>query len=329
MARESILPVFVPHEGCPCQCVFCNQRAITGLEDAQAQAALEAGFARLGKTARPQIAFYGGSFTAIRPERQEALLKLAHSYIESGRALSIRVSTRPDAIDKESLARLKRYGVTVIELGAQSMSDEILKRAKRGHTAQDIVTASAAVKAAGFQLILQAMAGLPGETRDTARRTARLLSQLKPDGARIYPVVVLPGTELFAMWQRGEYKALTVPAAAVLCADMLEEFLKQQIPVLRIGLNPTGELGEQAAAGAYHPAMGELCWNEWYLRRMEKALAHFEGTAGTAVFQVPKGSYSKAAGQKKKNLLELKKRFPLVKVVLREAAEEAFSFIPQ
>ena len=165
-ARESIIPVFVPHLGCPNDCVFCNQRRISGsVTPATPQdvvEAIERAKTLTGPETRRQLAFYGGSFTAIPVSEQEALLDAAGPYLESGDIVSLRLSTRPDAIDAATLKRLKAYGVETIELGAQSMSERVLALSGRGHTAQDVEDASAQVKAAGFKLILQMMTGLPG-----------------------------------------------------------------------------------------------------------------------------------------------------------------------
>lgn len=306
----SIVPIFVPHAGCPCRCVFCNQRTIAGqtkrMTPERAQAIIDHALAVLPQGSAPQAAFYGGSFTAIPVEEQEALLAVTDRYLADGRLSAVRLSTRPDAIDDGILARLRGHGVRTIELGAQSMCDEVLRRAKRGHTAADTVRASGLIRQAGISLILQTMAGLPGDTRDTVRQTAEAVAELKPDGVRIYPVAVLPDTELYDLWQAGAYQPLTVETAAVWCADMLEVFERHSIPVIRVGLNPTEELDSAVAAGAYHPAMGELAYSELWYRRLRAQLA--DGADGTAY--VPARALSRAIGHKKRNLLRLRQEFP-------------------
>lgn len=305
----SIVPIFVPHAGCPCRCVFCNQRTIAGqhsrMTPEQARDILEQACAVLPAGSCPQAAFYGGSFTAIPEEEQEALLAVTDAFLRAGRISSVRLSTRPDAVDETILARLGAHGVTVIELGAQSMVDAVLRRAKRGHTAADTVRASGLIQRAGFSLILQTMAGLPGDTRETVRETARRTAALKPDGVRIYPVAVLPDTELYDDWRAGRYQPLDVDTAAVWCADMLEIFARAQIPVIRVGLNPTEELGSTVAAGAYHPAMGELAYGEVWYRVLSRRLAAGEGHT----LVVPQRALSRAIGQNKRNLLRLRARF--------------------
>lgn len=276
-ARVSILPVFVPHLGCPHACVFCNQRRISGqLRPASASDVEEilsqaAAFPRKGE--KRQLAFYGGSFTAIPASQQNALLQPAHDAIQRGEIDSIRLSTRPDAIDPDTLTRLRSYGVKTVELGAQSMDDEVLLLTRRGHTAEDVRRAAHQVKDAGLELVLQMMTGLPGDSPEKSLYTARELIALSPDGMRIYPTVIVRDTELYDLWLRGEYREHTVEDAVELCARLLPLFEEAKIPVIRLGLNPTEELSSGAAvAGAYHPALGELVKSRMLLHRAEELL---------------------------------------------------------
>lgn len=306
----SIVPVFVPHAGCPCRCVFCNQRAIAGqaerMTPERTEEILREALSVLPQGSRPQAAFYGGSFTAIPVEEQEALLAVTDRYQAEGLLSSVRLSTRPDAISPDCLTRLKAHGVTVIELGAQSMEEDVLRQAKRGHTAEDTVRAAEQIQQAGISLILQTMAGLPGDTRETVRRTAERVAALHPDGVRIYPIAVLPDTELYDLWQAGSYHPLEVETAAVWCADMLEVFVRERIPVIRVGLNPTEELGSTVAAGAYHPAMGELAYSELWYRKLKRQLE----AGGDPTIFVPARELSRAIGHKRRNLLRLREEFP-------------------
>lgn len=314
----SIVPIFVPHAGCPCQCVFCNQRTIAGqkqrMTPEQAREIIQHAHAILPAGNIPQAAFYGGSFTAIPIEQQEGLLAVTDEFLAAGTISSVRLSTRPDAIDEAVLRRIKRHGVTVIELGAQSMDDTVLQRAKRGHTAEDTVRAAKLIQQAGISLILQTMAGLPGDTRETVRYTAQRIAALKPDGVRIYPVAVLPDTPLYDDWQAGRYQPLDVETAAVWCADMLEIFEQEQIPVIRVGLNPTEELDSTVAAGAYHPAMGELAYSELWYRRLCR---HIQET-GERTIVVPPRELSRAIGHKKRNVLRLRERFGEIRITAQE-----------
>lgn len=262
-ARASIIPVFVPHLGCPNDCVFCNQRRISGsLAPASPQdvtGAIERALRLPSPGSKRQLAFYGGSFTAIPDSEQEALLGAALPYLKRGDIGSIRLSTRPDAIDGAVLARLKRYGVETVELGAQSMSDRVLALSGRGHTAQDVENASRAVKAAGFRLVLQMMTGLPGSDDESDVETARKIASLGPDGVRVYPTVIVRDTVLYDLWKAGRYSEHTVEDAVRVCARIVPVFNAAGIPIIRMGLNPTEDLsGGDAAGGAYHPALGEL-----------------------------------------------------------------------
>lgn len=314
-ARASILPVFVPHLGCPHDCVFCNQRRIAGQTQAAdahtVQDILSAAAALPVSGAKRQLAFYGGSFTAIPEAQQTELLAAAQEGIRSGVISSIRLSTRPDAINAAVLDRLRRYGVETVEIGAQSLDDEVLRLSGRGHTAEDVRRAARLVKEAGFSLILQMMTGLPGDTEEKVLFTAREIIALQPDGVRIYPTVVVRDTALCELWQRGEYREHTVEDAVRVCARLLPLFEAAKIPVIRLGLNPTEELSRGAAvAGAYHPALGELVRSR-ILR--EKAEALLRGTApGSRVtLAVQPRLLSQLIGPRRANLAALRGEFGL------------------
>ncbi len=326
-ARECVIPVFVPHLGCPQRCVFCDQKRISGSEGAASaetvRQAIKAAAALPLSGAKRQLAFYGGSFTAIPAAQQCELLGAAAEAIGRGEIDAIRLSTRPDAIDKTVLERLRRYGVETVELGAQSMDDAVLAASRRGHTARDVENAAAAVRAAGFRLILQMMTGLPGSDEEKDVETARRLIALRPDGVRIYPTVIVRGTELCQMWRRGEYREHTVEDAVSVCAKILPLFEAAGIPVIRLGLNPTEELSSsEAAGGAYHSALGELVKSRVMLKRAREVLAGTPRgsrvTLGTA-----SRSLSQLIGQKKENLRRLKIEYDLgeIKVVSTDANE--------
>ncbi|MBR0040631.1 MAG: radical SAM protein [Oscillospiraceae bacterium] len=317
-ARECVIPVFVPHLGCPQRCVFCDQKRISGSEQpATAETVRQAikTAAALPLTgAKRQLAFYGGSFTAIPAARQEELLAAAADAVSRGELDGIRLSTRPDAIDGDVLARLRRYGVETVELGAQSMDDEVLRLCRRGHTARDVENAAAALKAAGFRLILQMMTGLPGSDGERDAETARRLIALQPDGVRIYPTVIVRGTELWEMWERGEYREHTVEDAVRVCARILPLFEAAGIPVIRLGLNPTEELSAgEAAGGAYHPALGELVRSRVMLEKARELLTEIAPgsrvTLGTA-----ERTLSQLIGQKRENLRRLRGEFRLAEI---------------
>ncbi len=311
-ARRRIIPLFVPHLGCPHACVFCDQRAISGAAEPVDAAAVTKELEGAERRFPPgaELAFYGGSFTAIPPAEQEALLAAAAPFLERGFLAALRVSTRPDCVDEAVLDRLRRYGVKTVELGAQSMDEGVLRLSARGHTAEDTRRAAALVKAGGFSLVLQMMTGLPGSGPEQDIRTAEELLALGPQGLRVYPTVVLRDTALCALWQAGKYRAHTVEEAAEICAAILERAEAAGVPVLRVGLNPSPELAARVAAGAYHPALGELALSRLWLRRAERLLRDTpHGEAVTLL--VPPGRESQMAGQHRQNLETLKREFGL------------------
>lgn len=319
-ARESIIPVFVPHLGCPNDCVFCNQRRISGSTEPATAATVREAVENAGTMPagmKRQLAFYGGSFTAIPVDEQLSLLNAAREYLRRGDIQALRLSTRPDAIDIPTLKRLREYSVETIELGVQSMDDEVLRLSGRGHTAADVENASRLIKAEGFQLILQMMTGLPGDSDEKAVETARRIIALEPDGVRVYPTVIVRDTALYELWQAGRYKEHSVEDAVRVCAKLLPMFDAAGIPVIRLGLNPTQELSSGAAAGgAYHPALGELVKSRIMLNRARELLAG--AAAGSSVtIGVHKSKLSQMVGQHRQNIDTLKKELSLkdVKVV--------------
>lgn len=302
--------LFVPHEGCPQQCVFCNQRHISGktarlsAKDID-EAISAAGRTLLGTDGKREIAFFGGSFTAIDRDYMLELLQAAHPYIDGKRFTGIRISTRPDAIDPEICQILKQYGVTAIELGAQSMNDRVLAMNRRGHTAQDIVDASALIKTHGFELGLQMMTGMHGSSPEDSILTARKIVALKPRTVRIYPTVVLRGTYLEQLTAGGEYRPQTLEEAVPLCAELLKIFFDSNIDVIRLGLHSGGGVEEGYIAGPYHPAFRELCDAAIYLERARQKLGEMRPTGGQATLYVTKTGISQMTGHKGENLAAL------------------------
>jgi len=316
------IPVFVPHLGCPHDCVFCNQKRISGAlrpagpEDVEKTIA--AGLRHIPAGEEVEAAFYGGSFTAIPAGEQEALLGAALPFLRSGALSSLRLSTRPDCVDGETLARLRRYGVGTVELGVQSMCPDVLSLSKRGHTPEDAEKAARLVKEAGFRLVLQMMTGLPGDTPEKSVYTAKKLIALRPDGVRVYPTVIVEGTELYDLWRAGLYREHTVEDAVSLCARLLDLFEEAGVPVIRLGLNPTDELsGGAAAGGAYHPAFGELVASRRYLEKARAALKE-AGAGDRATLIVAPGQISAMTGQKRCNIETLTREFGLKTLRVRE-----------
>lgn len=319
-ARERIIPVFIPHVGCPHNCVFCNQIKISGMLKPADQAtviqAVENAKQILPADSKPQLAFYGGSFTAIPIKEQDSLLSAAHSYIESGFLHSIRLSTRPDAINPGILERLRAYGVRTIELGAQSLDKDVLQLSGRGHTAEDVFNASELVKEYGFNLIIQIMTGLPGDTPEKDIKTAMEVCRIAPDGVRIYPAVIIRDTALYQLWKSGKYKEHTVEDAVDICSRIVPLFEKSGIRIIRLGLNPTDDLSSgEAVGGAYHPAFGELVRSRIMFERMYDLL-HAVPAGSSVIVYGPANRLSQMAGQHRENLNRLKDYYSLKKIAV-------------
>ena len=322
--KRRIIPIFIPHKGCGHDCVFCDQHTISGMifpSSAPDVSKAIREFEDSGDKSHPvEIAFYGGSFTAIPEQTQIDLLEAAGPLLALNPLNSIRISTRPDCIDSAIISRLKNYGVATIELGAQSMRDETLSASHRGHTALHVEQAAALVKSAGVSLILQMMTGLPGDTAEGALHTARQFIDLNPDGVRIYPTVVIYGTQLYEMWKRGEYLEHTVEEAIALCSQLVSMFENASIPVIRLGLNPSDGLSSGGvAAGAYHPAFGELVYSNLYYKKAASLLKGMNPGSDITIV-VPKGRVSRMIGIGRQNIEKLKIDFSLrsIKVIESE-----------
>lgn len=306
MSKHINIALFVPHLGCPHQCSFCNQKSISGcvkqITPDDVRYAVET--ALLSRDcSKGEIAFFGGSFTAIDRELMISLLESARGYIDDGRIGGIRISTRPDCIDSEVLDILEKYKVTAIELGCQSMDDEVLRLNNRGHGAKAVESASLLIKERGFKLGHQMMTGLYGSTPEKDIETAKRLIALKPDTVRIYPTVVLENTELCEKFRSGEYRPQSLDEAVELCSKLLKMFNESDIPVIRLGLHSGGNVEEGFVAGVYHPAFRELCESRIYL---ENELALLEGVPkGNIDLTVSAKFVSQALGQKRSNIEKL------------------------
>lgn len=317
MERHINIPIFIPHEGCPNNCVFCSQRTITGVDEKADRDITEEIDTALstytGKPENAEIAFFGGSFTGIDRNVMIKLLETAYSYVKSGKVSAIRLSTRPDYISSEILDILKNYGVTDIELGLQSMRRSVLERSNRGHSPEDAETACRLINEYGFNLVGQMMIGLPGSSAEDEIFTANEIVRMNCNGARIYPTVVFENTELCRMAQCGEYSPITIEQAIERSVAPYEIFVKNKVKVLRIGLQATEALisGSGVYAGANHPALGELIIGEYYCRLAEKIILRTEipKEAKTAEIICAPGEQSKVSGQKKKNKLRLAQLF--------------------
>lgn len=323
--KRSNVAVFVPHIGCPNQCSFCNQIEITGCQKATTEqdvvAAAETALNSKGYSKDSEIAFFGGSFTGINPEYMRSLLKAAYQYVSKGLFKGIRISTRPDYINQEILDILKAYGVTSIELGAQSMCDDVLKANSRGHSAGDVEAASALIRKNGFSLGLQMMTGLYKSDDEKDRYTARRLADLKPDTMRIYPTLVLKNTELARLYLSNEYQPQTLESAVSLCAELLPFFDGKGIKVIRLGLHDSPSLKADLISGPYHPAFRELCESRIFLNRI---LSEIENSAqktdaNAYKIEVSPRFISKALGQKRSNIQRLKEHGINAQIVQNES----------
>lgn len=299
------IAIFVPHAGCKSQCSFCNQRTISGAQqpptpDEVAETCRTALAGLRAGTGTVEIAFFGGSFTAIPRGQMIALLAAAQPFLADSRVVGIRISTRPDAIDGEVLGILQAFGVTAIELGAQSMDEAVLEQNHRGHTPQAVINASGLIKAASFSLGLQMMTGLLGATPTTDYATGLSLAALLPDTVRIYPTVVLAGTRLAEELLAGRYCPPGVEETIPLCACLLDLFESRGIRVIRLGLQASRELEWDILGGCYHPAFGELVAGERYYHQIVTEAERLGGTRFLLKFSPKK--QSQILGQKKRNV---------------------------
>ena len=317
--RHINIPVFIPHLGCPNQCVFCNQRSISGTEEFKIEkikSIIDEALSTLEDDSAVEIAFFGGSFTGIDRDLMISLLEIGHSYIKSGRVSSLRCSTRPDYIDDDIIELLKKYGVKTVELGLQSSSDQVLKMSKRGHYFTAEVKSCKMIVDAGLDLIGQMMIGLPYSNKESELETARFIIAAGARGARIYPTVVFRETELCDMTFSGSYTPLSLDEAIERSAAVLELFVDAGVEVIRIGLQANENLNSDKSyvAGPNHPALGELVIGEFYYNKICKILMekNISVDENIKIF-VSRGALSKAVGQNRKNKNRLAERYKSVR----------------
>ena len=329
MKKEYVIPVFVPHLGCPNDCIFCNQKSISGqkknITKEEAKKTIEYFLENIKDTnAKKEIAFFGGSFTGIDVKTQEELLQVAYEYIEKGQVDSIRISTRPDYIDKETLKRLKKYKVKTIELGVQSANDYILGRANRGHTFEDVKKASKLIRWYGFNLGHQMMVGLPESNRIDEINTAKALIKLKPKMVRIYPVLVIKGTKLEKEYNEGIYEPLSVVQAVETCKQLVRMFVDKKIEVIRVGLQNTDEICKpeekqsEVVAGPFHPAFRQLVESSmWYDAIVEK-IKKLNVKVKEVEVTVNPIDINNVIGHKKENAIKLKETYEVDLIVKQD-----------
>lgn len=312
------IPIFVPHKGCPFDCVFCNQRRITGMitetKKEDVNHIIEEHLKTLPKDNRyVEVAFFGGSFTGIEFKTQRELLSAAYEYVKRGDIDGIRLSTRPDYISNEILDLLSEYGVTTIELGVQSLDEVVLKASNRGHSEDTVIDAVNLIKKYEFKIGLQMMTGLPEDNDERSITTAKKIIDLKPDFVRIYPTLVIKDTFLEKMYLEGKYTPQTLEDAVRLCKQLLILFNEWNIPVIRIALAVTEEISPDGSvvAGPFHSAFRELVEAEIYYDKLEKLIKQ-----GHSKFLVNNKEISKAVGNKRSNVIKAKQSFDVdIKII--------------
>ena len=319
--KPFIIPIFIPHAGCQHRCVFCNQSSITGIDSKTLKIRVSDHVQRFLKYKGQrrnivQIAFFGGNFLGIKADEMRRLLAEAAEWVRAGRADSIRFSTRPDTIDGYRLNMIKEFPVATVELGVQSMDDRVLSATRRGHTASDTEKAVQCLKELNYEIGLQLMVGLPGDTPERLRATARRVVRLKPDFIRIYPTVVLADSPLAKWYKNGRYTPLSLVEAVVEVKDIYRIFKHENIRVVRMGLQATEDLEKDSTilAGPYHAAFGHLVYSAIFLDMAIAALKSDKANRGTAAFHVHPHSISKMRGPENKNISILKEKFRLKSV---------------
>lgn len=322
--KPFVVPVFITNQGCPHRCIFCDQENITSqpskpIRETQVKEVLQEAISsrRFEKLRRPEVAFYGGTFTALPLSRMKSLLDAVSPFIREGLFSSIRVSTRPDTIDEKRLEILKSRSVLTVELGAQSMDNQVLSLCQRGHTAEDTTRAIALLKEYGFRVGIQLLPGLPGDSRRSHQQTISRVLSSKPDMVRLYPALVVRGTELYRWYMEGRYRPLTLQEAVDICAESCMRLETAGIPVIRMGLMSSPSLLEEGriAAGPWHPSFGFLVRSSIYHKIIAPGLTN-PGNATSIKVQVPQNEIPLLRGYRNQGLrwIEQKTGAKVVKV---------------
>ncbi len=325
--RHINIPIFIPHLGCPNNCTFCNQRTISGVTEFDPESVvpiIEQALSTVSAEDTAEIAFFGGSFTGIDRDLMQRLLVIANGYLKEGRVSSIRCSTRPDYIDDEILDILKKYGVSTVELGLQSISDRVLFACRRGHTFENEIEACKKITNAGLNLGGQMMIGLPGSDIEAEIKTAEFIASSGASEARIYPTIVFRGTELYESALSGEYEPLSLEDAVSRSAEVFKIFVKSGIKVLRIGLCDSENLHSEDTyySGPNDPALGEMVINRYYLMIVVQKLKSLEIKRNSRLLiYVPRGHVSKVSGQRKQNKIHLLKEYAFSEIKIVESDE--------
>lgn len=319
MTMPLIIPFFIMHRGCPHRCTFCNQQKAAGpypedVSEAFFRRTVMAHFQSLKKKPEQvQVAFYGGNFTGMAKREQLRLLGYAKPFLDEGSVSAVRISTRPDCIDQERLDLLKRYGVQMVEIGAQSLVDDVLRRTERGHTAGEVAAAVQLLKADGFEVGVHLMAGLPGDGPEGFACSVDRTIALQPQAVRIHPTLVFTGTPLERDYRNRRYEPLTLEEAVLLCKSALLKFTTAGIPVIRMGLQTTPEMEKSGTviAGPYHPAFRFLVESSILFDRAALLLEKGDFQGKAVVFSICLKEQSAFRGLKNENMRTLQKRFGL------------------
>ena len=330
--KKVIIPIFIPHKGCPFDCIFCNQKSISGetkdVTTDDIRNTIDTFLQTIDRKLVPEVAFYGGSFTGIDINEQTKFLECVYQYIKDGRVSSIRLSTRPDYISHDILMNLKKYGVSTIELGVQSLNPVVLKLSHRGHTVSDVENAVKLIKEYGFSLGIQTMVGLLGDTRESAINTAKQVVKIKPDCVRIYPTMVIKNTYLGTLLKQGKYVPLTLEEAISICVDLCEIYYKNGINVIRIGLQPTDNItdGKDVLGGPFHPSMRQLVEERLFRTRIEDEVIE-KGIRDCLDIYVGDRYISQAVGQKRSNIKYFKDKFHISNIKVHGLKGKGFSYL--
>jgi len=313
-----IIPLFIPHGGCPRRCIFCNEYltaggAIPPLTPVYIQETVTTYLMRSRRRDAVEIAIYGGNFTGLAASEQERILRLLAPYFATHQVGGIRISTRPDDIDLPTLQLLARYGVKTVELGVQSLNDEVLDAAHRGHSAKDAMDAVSLLKSLGFKVGMHLMIGLPGDRQETFHATIKQTIVLHPHMVRLHPTLVLKGTRLAHYYYEGRYVPLSLDEAIKQAAYAVRRFRAAGIPVIRLGLQTTKELEEpgNVVAGPFHPAFGALVQSHLLYEEAVHLLQDHHHEGRQVLFQVPPRDESAFRGERNENLHRLLTQFRL------------------
>jgi len=314
-----IIPIFLPNLGCPHQCAFCNQTSITGVTpdtiSPETLCLLITEFLEYKKTQRRcvQVSFYGGNFLGLKKDYIRVLLDETTKFVKNKKVDSIRFSTRPDTISNKQLDIIKNYPVSTIEIGVQSMDNQVLAMANRGHTALDTEKAAALLKEQNYDVGMQMMVGLPGDDETKSLFTAQRIASLSPDFVRIYPTVVLAHSRLAVWYRNGDYTPWSVSRCVSLVKNLYLFFKSKNIPVIRMGLQATEDLAKNTTtlAGPFHPAFGHMVHSEIFMDMAASLLEAERGSCDKIIINVHPRSISKMRGLKNKNVESLKKKFQI------------------